>query len=110
LYIVLTAPPEVRFGGNGFAALTAGAVGPYQMSYGKSESRALISIYRTTDTASRGELEITPYRSGTQKIGWAVVTVGKCGEQILAQSVRQIEVAPGAAQIVVQDRFATKKP
>lgn len=39
LYIVLTAPPEVRFGGNGFAALTAGAVGPYQMNYGKFESR-----------------------------------------------------------------------
>ena len=63
-----------------------------------------------TDTANGGDLEITPYRNGTQKIGWAVVTVGACGEQILAQGVRQIEITPVAAEIVVQDRFATKNP
>jgi hypothetical protein len=110
LYIVVTAPPEVRFAGTAFMALTAAADGPYKMQYGKDQSRALIALYRKTDTASRGEFAITPYRSGTQTYGWAVVTAGSCGEQILAQGGRTVEVAPGAAELVVQDRFSTDQP
>lgn len=110
LYIVLTAPPEVRYAGSGFIALAAGAAGPYQMQFGKTQSRALFAAHRKVDTADRGELAVTAYRTGPQTFGWAVVTAGGCGEQVFAQDVRKIEITPGRPELVVQDRFATGKP
>ena len=110
VYIVVTAPPEVRFAGNGFIALAAGAPGPYEMKFGKGQSRALVAIHHKNGMANRGEFAITPYRSGSQTYAWAVVTAGACGEQIISQGTRAIEIAPGAAELVVQDRFSPDQP
>ncbi len=110
LYIVLITPPEVRFAGKGFMALAAGAAGPYQMQYEKAQTRALFATHRKIDIAESGELAVTPYRSGVETFGWAVVAVGTCGERILEQYIRKVEVTPGSAELVVQDRFDSDQP
>jgi hypothetical protein len=109
-YIVITAPPEVRFAGNGFMALAANAAGPNRMQLARSQGRAIIAIYRANDGAKQGELTITPYHTGVQTYGWAVVTAGACGEQVLAHGERSVEVDAGAAKLVVQDRFDVAGP
>ena len=110
VYIVFTAPSEVRFAGTGFIALTAGAAGPNKLNYAMNQSRALVAMHRATDTANSGEFTITPYRAGTQNFGWAIVAAGVCGEQVLAQGAKIASVAPGASELVVQDRFTTEQP
>ena len=109
-YLVLTAPAEVRFAGTGFAALTASAQGPHGLSYGAKAARALVALYRPSDTATNGSISVLPYRAGSQTIGWAAVAAGSCGEHVLAHGEKAIEVAPGAPEIVVQDRFAASTP
>lgn len=109
-YIVISAPPQVRFGSAGFMALAANAVGPNQMQYAKTQSRALIAIYRPNDTASSGEVAITPFITGSQVYGWAVVAAGSCGEHVLAEGGRRVEVGVGAATLVVQNRFIVDNP
>ena len=109
-YIVISAPPQVRFGGTGFMALAANAVGPNQMQYAKAQSRALIAIYRPNDTASDGEIAITPFISGPQVYGWAIVAAGSCGEHVLAEGGRRIDVDVGAATLVVQNRYIVDNP
>jgi hypothetical protein len=101
---------NVRFAGKGFMALTAGAEAPYRMNYGRAGSRALFSLHRNTDTAKSGELGVMSYRAGIQAYGWAVVTAGACGEQVLSQGKQTVETVPGAAQLVIQDRYSTEKP
>jgi Caspase domain len=108
-YVVLAAPPQV-LAGSGFMALAANAVGPNQMQFGKAQSRALIAIYRDNDTADKGEFAVTPYAVGAQVYGWAVVTAGACGEQVLARGERTVTVDPGAAKLVVQNRFVIDNP
>jgi hypothetical protein len=91
-------------------ALAANAFGPNQMQYAKSQSRALIAIYRNNDTAARGEFAITPFITGTQVYSWAVVSAGPCGEQVLAQGSQYVEVNAGTARLVVQNRFVAESP
>jgi hypothetical protein len=110
LYLVLTAPAEVRFAGTGFAALTADAKGPHNLAYGAKAARALVALYRPSDTAKDGEISVLPYRRGAQNIAWAAVTAGSCGEQVLVRGEKTVEVAPGPPEIVVQDLFATSAP
>ncbi|MBZ0149671.1 MAG: hypothetical protein K8F62_19310, partial [Pseudorhodoplanes sp.] len=109
-YIVISAPPEVRFSGKNFMALTAGAAGPHQLKHAQSQSRALVSLHRQVDTNSSSALRITPYRSGTYDFGWAVVAAGICGEQVLAKGKQVVSVAPGASELVLQDRFTSDNP
>lgn len=109
-YLVLTAPAEVRFAGTGFAALSARAEGPHGLAHGAKAARALVALYRPSDTATNGDISALPYRSGSQEIGWAAVAAGSCGEHVLAHGEKTVEVAPGAPEIVVQDRFAASTP
>jgi hypothetical protein len=109
-YVVITAPVEVRLAGNNFVAFTAGAEAPYHISYGHAGSRAFFSLHRTTDTAQSGRLSIKPYLTGIRAYGWAVVTAGACGEQILSQGTEAVETTPGRAQLVIQNKFSTEKP
>ena len=110
LYLVLTAPADVRFAGTGFMALSADAKAPQNFAYGGKTARALVSFHRPSDTAKSGDISVLPYRRGAQTIGWSLVTAGPCGEQMLARAEKAIEVAPGSPEIVVQDRFATSAP
>jgi hypothetical protein len=109
-YLVLTTPAEVRFAGTDFMALAAGAKGPHRLAHGNSSARALVPLHRVTDTATSGAISVRPYARGMQTIAWAVVTAGSCGERVLSRGERSIEVAVGAPEIVVQDRFATDAP
>ena len=109
-YVVITAPAELRFAGKGFMALSAGAEAPYRMIYGRTESRAFVPQHRSIDKAKSGEIGVKSYRSGMQTYGWAVVAAGSCGEQILSRGKLSVDVVPGAAKLVIQDRFSTEKP
>jgi hypothetical protein len=109
-YIVISAPPQVRFAGTGFMALAPNAAGPNQLQYTKKQTRALIAIYRNNESASKGELTVTPFEAGAQVYSWAVVSTGTCGEQILAQGEQPIEVNAGAPKLVVQNRFINVIP
>jgi hypothetical protein len=110
IYIVVAAPADVRFAGNGFIALTANAEGPYKIIYGRKESRAFVPQHRSVDRATSGEINVTPYRAGLQNYSWAIVTAGTCGEKILSHVDWTAEVVAGAAQLVIQDKFSIEKP
>jgi hypothetical protein len=110
IYFMVTAPAEVRFSGTGFMAFAAKAKGPHGLRYGRDGARAFVPLHRATGAAKRGDISVIPYRRGVQTIAWAVATVGTCGEHVFGSGEKTIDVAPGAAEIVVQDRFADEKP
>src|SRR5262249_22031260 len=51
VYFVLTTPPDVRFSGTGFIALTAGAKGLHGVRYGGEGARALAPLHRAIEAA-----------------------------------------------------------
>lgn len=110
VYLVVMTVAEVRFAGSGFIALTAGAKGPEGLTLGADRARALVPLHRESPVAARGEIVVKPYRAGRQGIWWAVATAGACGEHILTRGETAFEVAPGAAELVLQERFSTEKP
>jgi hypothetical protein len=109
-YFVLTTPAEVRFLGTGFMALAAGAKGPRGLEHGHDSTRAFVPLHRAVRAAKGGNILVYPYRRGAQVISWAVVTLGACGEHVFGRGEKIIDVAPGAPEIVVQDRFADDHP
>jgi Caspase domain len=110
LYLMLSAPPETRFAGRGFVVLAPGAAGPYGMRIGLDRARAFVPLHRGIDTARAGTVSITPYQAGARVYEWAIVTGGSCGEHALAQGQQSVDVVPGRAELVVQDRFMTEAP
>jgi hypothetical protein len=109
-FLVIKTAAEVRFGGDGFMALTAGAMGPKQISFGLDGARAFIPIYRETDDTREGELSVTPFRNGSQRIEWAIVSIGPCGEQIVPSGQTGLSVAFGSPEIVLHNRFQDAEP
>lgn len=108
LYLVVTTPADVRFSGTGFIALTAGAKGPEGLAYGNNGARALVPLHRTG--SGGGEIGVKLYRAGRSALGWAVVTAGACGEQVLAHAQTSVTIPPGAPELVLQERFQTEQP
>ena len=110
MYLVVATPADTRFKGRGFMALAAGARAPHGIAYAHARSRLFIPLYRSTDTAASGKIGIAAYRAGLQQLDWAVVAAGACGEHTLASGARKVDVVPGAANLVFQNRFSTASP
>jgi hypothetical protein len=109
LYLVVTAPPDARFAGTGFIALTAGAKGPEGLGFGNEGTRAFLPLHRAG--ARAGEIAVKLYRVGRHALGWAAVTAGPCGEHIVTRGpAATADVPPGAAELVLQERFQTEQP
>ena len=108
VYLVVTAPVEVRFAGTGFIALAPRAKGPEGLAFGSDGARAVLPLHRAHTLS--GEIIVKPYRAGRNAIAWTVVTTGPCGEQVLARGQDTIEVRPGSAELVLQERFRIEQP
>jgi Caspase domain len=109
LYLVVFAPAEFRFAGNGFMALNAHAKGPQGIDFEGAAVRAFAPLFRDQD-ALNGQITLAPFRSGSQRIGWAIVMAGECGQHVFARADKLIDVTAGRPEIVVQDRFTTQTP
>jgi hypothetical protein len=109
VYFVVTTPPDVRFSGTGFVALTAGARGLHGVRYGGEGARAFVPLHRAIEPAKGGSITVLPYRPGGEILGWAVATTGSCGEHVYGKGEKTVDVMPGPPEIVVQDRFADTK-
>ena len=81
-FFIVAVPPEVRFAGSGFFALTGGAKAPGAIAFAASDARALVPIHRRITSAKGGDISIIPYRRGQQAVRSAVVTTGECGEHV----------------------------
>ncbi|MDB5599467.1 MAG: hypothetical protein JWN71_1511 [Xanthobacteraceae bacterium] len=110
IYLVLKAPADVRFAGDTFLALGAGAEGPQKIKYGSDGARALVPLNRAVDTSKGGSISVLPYRVGRQNFSLAVVTAGQCGERVFERGAATVDVAAGAVELVVQDRFSLDQP
>jgi hypothetical protein len=108
-YLVVATLSDVRFAGQGFFALTAGAKGPSGLVYGSDGARAFVPLHRGIGVTT-GEIAIRFFRRGLQTVSWGVVTGGNCGEHVLASGADHINVAAGPPELVIQDRFTIETP
>ena len=109
LYLVVAASSESRFAGTGFVALNKDSKGLYGIHYEDNRVRAFVPLYRDAD-ARGGQVSVVPYRSGLQKIDWAVVTTDSCGEQLLNKGNASRQVVAGPVEIFALDRFTNERP
>ena len=109
-FLVIAAPPDVRFAGHGFLALSATAKGPYGLGLALDRTRAIIPLNRPDGAAAGGQISVLPYQSGSASIDWTVITAGACGEHALRAGQQRIEVATGTPELLVRDRFSDADP
>jgi hypothetical protein len=99
-------PPEFA----GFIALTPGAKGPLDLTFGAGKSRALIPLYQPGSKLA-GSFAVRLYEAGVRTIEAAIVAHTACGERMVSMPLgRAVTVAPGQPEIVVQDPFDTETP
>ncbi len=80
---MISAPADVRFAGEGFMALTAGAKAPWGLGYERQGARAFVPLHLAVNASGcdeAGEISVLPLRIGEQTISWAGITAGVCGE------------------------------
>ncbi|MGD9668976.1 MAG: caspase domain-containing protein [Hyphomicrobiaceae bacterium] len=126
VYLVLSIPGEVRFEIPplpirdavaatapqlpGFLALAPGTPGPGGLKFGERESRALVALNQP-NAVRQSTLSVKVFEAGDLQVRVGVVARTSCGERELAETlVRSVSVAPGPAEIVVQDPFDVERP
>jgi hypothetical protein len=109
IYLVVSAPSEIRFAGTDMIGLTAEARGPLGLAYAAHSARAIIPFQRLS-AINQGQVSVLPYKVGAQTIGWAVLAVGACGERLVRSGEEKVVVATGAPELLVRDRFADENP
>ena len=96
-----TAAPDLA----GVLALPAAARGPLDLAFGAGKTRLLVPLYQPGSKLA-GSVDVRVFDAGTLALEAVVVAKTACGERSLGETVRrEIDVAPGAPQIVVQDPF-----
>jgi hypothetical protein len=108
IYIVIAAPAASRLSGQGFLALAPGAVGPDGIVTAKAAVRAFIPLHRVK--AASGELGISSYTAGANKLSWTIASGGVCGQQIYNSQGFTLQIAPGAPSVVLQEAFSVDQP
>ncbi len=89
----------------GVLALPAAARAPLDLAFGAGKTRLLVPLYQPGSKLA-GSVDVRVFDAGTLALEAVVVAKTACGERNLGETVRrEIEVAPGAPQIVVQDPF-----
>ena len=101
-----TAAPDLP----GFLALPAAARAPLDLAFGAGRTLLLVPLYQPGSKLA-GSADVRVFAAGALAVEAVVVAKTACGERSLGETVhREIEVAPGAPEIVVQDPFDIDVP
>lgn len=126
VYLIISVPGEVRFeipplpsnteaaaSGPvlpGFLALPSGTPGPSGLKFGEMQSRAIIPLHQP-QAVRQSAFSVKVLTAGELVVRVAVIAKTSCGETELGNTrVRSLTVAPGPAEIVVQDPFDVERP
>lgn len=112
------APPLPKQGPNadakadlpGVLALPQGARGPLDITFGAGKTRLLVPLHQPRAKLA-GSVDVRVFDAGALALDAAVVAKTACGERSLGTAVkREVTVAPGTPEIVVQDPFDIDVP
>lgn len=105
IYLMVTTPDAVRFGGTGFVTYPGGIEGPAGIGLDKTAMRVVTPLHVPGNPAS-GQYEIKPYREGPFELHWSVVAATRCGEVRLTEpKVFGATVESTRGSIVVHDLY-----
>jgi caspase domain-containing protein len=94
----------------GVLALPVAARAPLDLAFGAGKTRLLIPLHQPGSRLA-GSVDVRVFDAGALVLEGAVVAKTACGERNLSQiTKREINVAPGAPEIVVQDPFDIDVP
>ena len=101
-----TQPPDLP----GVLALPPAAAGPNDLAFGAGKTRLLVPLFQPGSKLG-GSVVVRFFEAGLQRLEAGVVTKTACGERTLGETVkRDINVAPGTPEIVVQDPYDVDVP
>jgi len=94
----------------GVLTLPPAAAGPNDLAFGGGKTRLLVPLFQPGSKLG-GSVAVRFFEAGLQKLEAGVVTKTACGERTLGETVRRdIHVAPGTPEIVVQDPYDVDVP
>lgn len=102
IWIVVSSKSPIRFSGEGQVALGPDAPNPFGIGASIGETRALVSL-ATRGAGSRGTIRFTPITASRLDLSVKLVAyIRKCKKEVTLNQVSQsMEIAPAAAQIVL---------
>ena len=105
IYLMVTMPDAVRFGGTGFVTYPGGIDGPAGIDFDKAVMRVVTPLHIPGNPTS-GQYEIKPYREGPFELRWSVVAATKCGGVRLTEpKAFAATVESSRGSIVVHDLY-----
>jgi hypothetical protein len=100
------APPDLP----GVLALPPAAAGPNDLAFGAGKTRLLVPLFQPGSKLG-GSVAVRFFEAGGHTLEAGVVTKTACGERALGAMMRRdINVAPGTPEIVVQDPYDVDVP
>jgi Caspase domain len=94
----------------GVLALPGAARAPVDLAFGAGKTRLLVPLYQPGSKLA-GSVDVRVFDAGALALEAVVVAKTACGERNLSQLItREINVAPGVPEIVVQDPFDIDVP
>jgi hypothetical protein len=94
----------------GALALPPTAAGPDDLAFGAGKTRLLVPLFQPGSKLD-GSVAVRVFEAGLHPLEAVVVTKTACGERALGKTVRRdINVAPGTPEIVVQDPYDVDVP
>jgi hypothetical protein len=109
-YLIVAPSDEgVRFSGEGFTAFTPQARAPRSIKFAENQIRMVIPLSGAL-TNPTGQAQIRFFRSGEQKVRWAIVEVGedaerRCTERRLREGASKIVIGLGRIELLPQNKF-----
>ena len=103
-WIVVSADKPVRFGGDGFFALTPGALGPFGLAEGQGMHRAYFPLHNGTEI-EQGALSIEPLEAGALTLRATLVGyLRQCQQEVpLMRGEWTVRVDPAQPRLVLRD-------
>jgi hypothetical protein len=101
---------DVRVELPGVLALPGTARAPLDIAFGAGKTRLLIPLYQPGAKLA-GSVDIRVFDAGALALDAGVVAKTACGERVLGAAIkRELTIAPGTPEIVVQDPFDIDVP
>jgi hypothetical protein len=113
-FLIVGFPRNVRFGGEGFVAVTAGARAPHSLRTLVNGVRLVVPLGGENSNLD-GSAKIKFFVGGEIKLPWTIVELrsdpgDKCTELVLQSGSLALQGSSGQPELVLQDRFATGSP
>ncbi|KHQ54966.1 caspase family protein [Mameliella alba] len=112
IFLMVSFDRPVRLSGDGMYALLPGAKAPFDISWNRDRTRAIISYYGR-GMAKSGRIAVEPLQSGPLQVDWAVLGHSGCDEHVETPGQGNATVTittAGRPVIVVRDRVTGAAP